>query len=137
MSNTTEHHVLWHQLDDDGNVEAVFASAKEELYSEMLKHAKYVASLANEKVRTDIIEGENGIVVRFAADHVDPQGVVATVGEFTALVIGKPDQPFDKIHFTNLEDEHGRMAAVAMTGDSWKNASDIIEAEFETTDEES
>lgn len=130
MANAVEYHVLWHQLDNDGNVEAVFASPKEDLYSEMLRHAEYVASLAEVGVKTKIVEGDAGVAVAFSTDILDGK-TVASIREVTALVIGHPNKPFDKIHFTNLQDEHGRMAVASVGTEEWRSVPDVLTAEYQ------
>jgi len=126
---SVEHNVLWHQLNDKNELEAVFASPLEDLYSEMLTHAKYVASLAENGVESRIVEGDAIINIRFS----DNNGNKETV----SLLAGKPRLAFREVHFTNLLDEKGGMVTLASSPDSWKSAPDIFEAEYkEETKEE-
>ena len=95
-------YVVWHQRDNDGQVEAVFASPKETLYSAMHRHAQYLATTAKENVEVEIDDSdESAIFAEFyqPAQSENEEGTTENV----ALIPGAPAQPFETIHVASAE----------------------------------
>jgi len=120
-------YVVWHQRDNSGMVEAVFASPKEDLYGAMHNHAKYLATTANDNVDVEIDDSdESAIFVEFylPAESENEEGETENV----ALIPGVPAQPFDVIHLT----KNGEDIDTVKVKDVWKSYSEVPD-EFNST----
>ncbi len=90
-------YVVWHQRDNDGAVEAVFASPKEDLYGLMHRHARYLATTANDSVEVEIDDSDE---LAIFAEFYQPAASENEEGttENVALIPGVPTQPFNTVH---------------------------------------
>jgi hypothetical protein len=95
-------YVVWHQRDNDGHVEAVFAAPRETLYTSMHRHAQYLATTAKDNVEVEIDDSDE---LAIFAEFYQPAQSENEEGdtENVALIPGVPSQPFEKIHVASKE----------------------------------
>jgi hypothetical protein len=122
--STESRYTVWHQRDDDGLVRAVFASPDELLFQHMIRHAHYLAGLANDGVTASIEDSDEGVV------YVRYQNKSGEKGQ-DALVVGAPDQPFEEILMTQRDQI--TTAGVKENFGGWSSVPDQFMVDFETT----
>ena len=114
MSGDTNY-TVWHQRDNDGLACAVFASPNELLFAHMMRHAHFLAGLANDGITASIHDDNSGVITVTYKD----QGGSA---EQDVLVVGTPDQPFDQIYMT--QKDKLTVASVGEHFGSWSSVPD-------------
>lgn len=115
-------YTVWHQRDNDGLVRAVFASPDELLFAHMMRHAHYLAGLANEGITTAIADSDDGVVTVTYNDKTGDS-------EQDVLVVGAPEQPFEEIYMTQRDQL--TTASVAEHFGGWSSVPDQFLVDFE------
>lgn len=120
-------YVVWHQRDNDGVVEAVFASPKSDLYGAMHRHANYLATTAHENVEVEIDDSDElAIFAEFyrPAQSENEKGTTENV----VLIPGVPAQPFNVVHVVSADG----VKDIAVE-ETWKSYSEVPD-EFDSDD---
>jgi len=126
--NASIEYVVWHQRDNEGAVEAVFASPKEDLYGTMRNHARYLATTARNNVEVEIDDSDE---LAIFAEFYQPAASENEEGttENVALIPGVPAQPFDSIHVITAKVGDFKTIEVK---EVWKSYSEVPD-EFDST----